>query len=390
MNRLPAVTQSGVATQSTPEPNAPLRNRPAVANQMSNPLQAPDRHKLIPRIEWNARNVYGDETSLYFRLSRELIGDGKLLVLASNIPPNQPAPNLFFSAVHYLLMKPENYAHPLRQFFPDLTDEPNTLDDPYPVFRKFCLSNYSEMAKLLRTRSVQVNEIGRCSYFLPAFQSLSKQLDGEPFTIIEVGTSAGLNLYWDSYAYDYGDGNLYGNASSEIVLSCELRGSVRPPIECDMPHVLWRFGIDLDPRNVLDDDAMLWLRALIYPEQIDRAHRLEQAIALARHHPPLIHAGNALEVVPRALDAIAPNIPVLLFHSFVLNQFTDHDRAEYFAILKTKSAGRRIFDLALEPSDWPAPMTLTKYHDGVAQDKPLAICDHLGRWMEWLAPSTEF
>ncbi|MDL1898405.1 DUF2332 domain-containing protein, partial [Anaerolineae bacterium CFX7] len=46
--------------------------------------------------------MYGDETSLYFRLSRELIGDGKLLVLASNIPPNQPAPNLFFSAVHYL------------------------------------------------------------------------------------------------------------------------------------------------------------------------------------------------------------------------------------------------------------------------------------------------
>ena len=355
---------------------------------MSNPLQAPDKHKLIPRIEWNARNVYGDETSLYFRLSRELIGDGKLLVLAANIPPHQPAPNLFFSSVHYLLMKPENANQPLREFFPDLTENVNTRDDPYPVFRKFCLAHHQEMAKLLRTRSVQVNEIGRCSYFLPAFQTLSKALGGAPFILVEVGTSAGLNLFYDRYAYAYGNGELYGDPQSPIVLNCELRGAVRPPIDGALPPVLMRMGIDLDPRDVMDDDAMLWLRALIYPEQIERARRLEQAIALARQHPPLIHTGNALDTVPRVLDALARNVPVLLFHSFVLNQFTEQDRAQYFDILMRHSTERTLYDLALEPSDWPAPMTLTKYHNGIATETPLAICDHLGRWMEWLAPAT--
>jgi len=352
---------------------------------MSNPLQAPDKHKLIPRIEWNARNVYGDETSLYFRLSRELIGDGKLLVLASNIPPNQPAPNLFFSAVHYLLMKAENAAHPLREFFPDLAAELNTRDDPYPVFRKFCLAHYQEMAKLLRTRSVQVNEIGRCSYFLPAFHLLARQLDGEPFVLIEVGASAGLNLFWDDYAYDFGDAALYGNHASDIVLACELRGDLRPPLDNPAPRVIMRFGIDLDPKDVLDDDAMLWLRALIYPEQVERARRLAGAIELARQHPPLLFPGNALEVVPRALKAIMPDVPVLLFHSFVLNQFTDADRAHYFSILANMSANRCLYDLALEPSDWPAPMTLTKYENGKSSERSLAICDHLGRWMEWIA-----
>jgi Uncharacterized protein conserved in bacteria (DUF2332) len=74
----------------------------------SNPLNAPYSHRLIQPFEWNARHVIEDHTALYFRLSRELIGDGKLLILASHVPSDQPAPNLFFSAVHYLLMRPEN------------------------------------------------------------------------------------------------------------------------------------------------------------------------------------------------------------------------------------------------------------------------------------------
>ncbi|RIK27611.1 MAG: DUF2332 domain-containing protein, partial [Chloroflexi bacterium] len=148
--------------------------------------------------------------------------------------------------------------------------------------RKFCLAHYQEMAKLLRTRSVQVNEIGRCSYFLPAFHLLARQLDGEPFVLIEVGASAGLNLFWDDYAYDFGDAALYGNHASDIVLACELRGDMRPPLDNPTPRVIMRFGIDLDPKDVLDDDAMLWLRALIYPEQVERARRLAGAIELAR------------------------------------------------------------------------------------------------------------
>src|SRR5262245_49356556 len=112
-----------------------------LSTPLSNPLNAPDTHKLIQRFEWNARHVIEDPTALYFRLSRELIGDGKLLVLASNVPSTQPAPNLFFSAVHYLLMRDPYYAHPLRQFFPDLATKLNTQDDPYPAFRDYCLTH---------------------------------------------------------------------------------------------------------------------------------------------------------------------------------------------------------------------------------------------------------
>ncbi len=356
---------------------------------MSNPLNSPDRHKLIPGFEWNARNVFADSNSLYFRLTRDLIGDGKLLVLASNIPATQPAPSLFFSTAHYLLMRDENRDHPLREFFPDLAKELNTQDDPYPAFRGFCLDHATEMAEILRTRSVQVNEIGRCSYFLPAFQLISERLEGRPFIVIEVGCSAGLNLFWDHYAYEYGDGERLGVKDASIVLNCELRGEVRPPFRWEMPTVAFRLGIDLDPKDVRNDDAMLWLRALVWPEQVDRAKRLEKAIELARKQPPLILQGDALELVPRVLTAIAPETPVVLFHSFVLNQFPTETRQEFYWNLAAHRSAEQLFDLALEPNDWPARLVLTTYERGTASEETLAVCDHLGRWMEWLAPPGE-
>jgi hypothetical protein len=352
---------------------------------MSNPLNLPDRHKLIQRFEWNARYVFEDSTSLYFRLTRELIGDGKLLVLASDIPPHQPAPNLFFSAVHYLLLRNPEAGLRLREFFPDLTPQVNTQDDPYPIFREFCLTHATELRALLQTRSVQVNEIARCAFFLPAFQIVSERVGGEPFVAIEVGASAGLNLLWDEYGYDYGDVIIYGARKSEIVLPCELRGSRRPSLATQLPRVAFRFGIDLSPNDVFDEDAMLWLRALVWPEQIARAERLEKAIALARQRPPLMIQGDALEIVPRALDAIAPDMPVVLFHSFVLNQFSDRARAQYYAQLTAYGAQRRIYDLAIEPKDWPSPLVLTTYENGKVSERTLAACDHLGRWMKWYA-----
>lgn len=350
---------------------------------LSNPLNTPDTHKLINRFEWNARHVFEDPASLYFRLTRELIGDGKLLVLASHIPPHQPAPNLFFSSVHYLLMREPGKAHALREFFPDLAEHLNTRDDPYPVFREFCLTNAAEIRTLLETRRVQVNEIARCACFLPAFQIVSERLGGEPFTAIEVGSSAGLNLRWDRYAYAYGDGTLYGAPESGIVLSCELRGAARPPFGAALPPVALCFGIDLYPIDVRDADAMLWLRALVWPEHTDRARRLENAIALARHSPPFVIQGDALDIVPRALNGIAREMPVLLFHSFVLNQFSSQSRAYYHTLLAGHSVGRRLYDLAMEPKEWPTPLILTTYADGVSSEETLAVCDHLGRWMEW-------
>ncbi|HZQ06385.1 MAG TPA: DUF2332 domain-containing protein [Anaerolineae bacterium] len=350
-----------------------------------NPLISPELHTLAEEFLWNAEHVFHGDSPLYEKLARRIVNDPEILALAAHTPPRQPPSNLLFASVHYLLLRGKD--DPLAIFYPDLTRKPDTTDDPYPVFRAFCLEHADEIIPLVETRRVQTNEVARCSFFFPAFTLIASRVHHEPLALIEVGSSAGLNLNWDRYAYDYGDDKLYGDTNSSILLKCELRGAHRPSLpngEYEFPRAASRVGVDIHPNDVNDDDAMRWLRALVWPEQLDRAERLQQAIALAREFPPRLLAGDALELVPPLLAEIPPSAPVVLFHSFVLNQISSDARAQYYALLEQHSAERELFDVAVEPQEWPAPLVLTTLYRGERAGATLASCDYHGRWLEWM------
>jgi hypothetical protein len=348
---------------------------------MTNPLVAPELHSVAQSFLWYADHVFNNSSPLYEKLARRVADDSDLLVLAAHARRQQPAVNLFFGAVHYLLLRgPDD---PLRMFYADLARRPNTLDDPFPIFRAFCLEHSAEITKLVSTRRVQTNEVARCALFLPAFDLVAARTEEQPLSMIEVGSSAGLNLNWDRYAYDYNDGRLYGDPASAVYLRCELRGDRKPHLPEKLPGVFERVGIDLQPNDIHDEDAMLWLRALVWPEQLDRAERLERAIEIARLHPLRSVRGDALELVPELLSEISRETPVVLFHSFVLNQITAEARTRFDAMLEENSAGRVLFDIAIEPEAWPSPLFLTTLRDGQVTTEALATCDFHGRWMQW-------
>ena len=73
---------------------------------------------------------------LYERLSLGVSSDPEVLAIAANRREGQPAPNLFFAAVHAVLAKEKS--HRLARFYPDLSEDPDR-GDPYPAFRGFCL-----------------------------------------------------------------------------------------------------------------------------------------------------------------------------------------------------------------------------------------------------------
>jgi hypothetical protein len=61
---------------------------------------------------------------------------------------------------------------------------------------------------------VQTNEVGRCASLLPAFGVVAARTDGRPLALVELGTSAGLNLVWDAYGYAYGAAGRAGGSGS--------------------------------------------------------------------------------------------------------------------------------------------------------------------------------
>ncbi len=280
-----------------------------------------------------------------------------LLELAS-AAQSRPVPNLLFGAVQYLLLR--GIPHPLAAFYPGLSDAPLELrqHDPVPVFRAFCLEHAEAIATLLATRRVQTNEIRRCACLLPAF-TLVAQRDG-PLAIVEIGASAGLNLLWDRYSYHYGEQQC-GDPASSVQLRCELRGPRRPPLPLRIPEIVYRVGLDLNPIDVRDDAQTLWLRALIWPEQRDRAAYLKQAIALAQTAPPLIRAGDAVALLPAVFAEVPPEATLCLYHSFVLNQFSQAAREQFYQLLDRYAATRDFSVVSIEWQEPASSLKLTTY-----------------------------
>ena len=221
---------------------------------------------------------------LYERLSTCVAGDAELLRLAAHCAEGQPAPNLFFGAAHLVLL--ENPGHPLSAYYASVVESPKEREGAYPHFRALCLEHRERIVETVSTRRVQTNEVGRCAVLLPAFAIVAERSASREAAFVEVGASAGLNLLWNRFRYEYGGGACWGDPSSPVRLACEPRGATLPPIPDALPSVVLRVGIDLDPVDLGDAESVRWLRALIWPEHRRRVAALAGALQLAASDRP--------------------------------------------------------------------------------------------------------
>ncbi len=331
---------------------------------------------------------------LYERLALGIAADPRLLAIAARTPPGQPAPNLLLAAVHYLLLG--GTRHPLATFYPSCGGSNVEGADPLPAFRAFRLNHAEEIGALLATRLVQTNEVRRSACLFPAFARVARDGGARPLALVEVGASAGLNLLWDRYGYDYGAGQRYGDITSPVQLRCMLHGDTTPPLPAAMPEIRSRVGIDLNPVDVRDADATLWLRALIWPEHTERAAMLVRALTLARQAPPPLLCGDALALLPGVLDSISPDATAVVYHTHTANQFSPDARARFTTVLAEYAEHRSLYRVAIEWSGfWPSLegrtedgvyLGVTSFAGGVVTNQLLARCDAHGRWLEWLPP----
>jgi hypothetical protein len=242
------------------------------------------------------------------------------------------------------------------------------------------------------TRLVQTNEVRRCSYLLPAVQLTASLAAPAPLALIEPGASAGLNLGLDRYAYHYGSPVIPAGTRTPLTLTCELRGSIPPPLTLPSAAITWRAGIDLNPLSPLDPDDTAWLRALVWPDHPSRARRLGQALRTMGQHPPVpVHAGDATSLLPALVASAPPDTAVCVMHTAFLAHLTPAERDRFQQQILAISAGRPLYWISGETRTDPAAprLHLTTCENGAVTGQwQLARYHSHGAWLEWTAHST--
>ena len=313
---------------------------------------------------------------MYAALSARIASDEEILDIARHVR-RPPIPNVLFAAVHFLLS--EAPQHELCSFYGSLCSEPRPPEEAYRAFRDFVLANAAKLIPILETRITQTNEVGRCSFLMPAFTAVHQLAGGQPLAIIDVGCSAGLHLRWDRYHYDYG-GVQVGDPGAHVSLTCELRGTRMPPLPDAFPECRYRLGIDLNPVNLANPIERRWFAALIWPEHERRRRLASAAIGELLSDPPRIVKGDAVEVLEPLLAHVPPDAALVVYNVAALCQGGAADQAAIANVLTMFSLRRPIYWLHCENEE----VRLRSLDAGHMTDIRLANVDGHGRWLEWL------
>lgn len=253
------------------------------------------------------------ESPCFEAWGRGVAADPEVLARIGTLPAVKQQPNLVFAAARW---------HGVQ------------APAPYAVFRQALLEDWDAIGSTIASRSTQTNEVGRLATLVPAFAALQARHE-RPLALLEVGASAGLCLYPDRYGYRWstaaGDRHAAASSPGAAVLSCDVTGPA--PLPGRPPRVGWRAGIDLNPLDVADEDAMSWLATLVWPEQEERRRRLRTAIAVARQEPPQLVAGDLLTTLPGLLGRVPADHTVIVFHSAVVAYLEPRDRARFQALM---------------------------------------------------------
>lgn len=231
-----------------------------------------------------AREEAPGRSTLYAHWAAGVAGDPEIARLLAPLPPPHRQPPLVFAVTRML----------------------GAAEGPYADWAAFVREHADEVVAECAARSVQTNEPARCAPLLFALQRVPG-----PIALLEIGASAGLCLFPDRYSYRFraADGTVHrldpGGVGSEVVLSCDLGTGTSVPRS--LPHVVWRAGIDPQPRDAADAADRAWLTGLVWPGERDRAERIAAALDIVAAAPPRLVAADASG--PGVLASLAAEAP---------------------------------------------------------------------------------
>jgi hypothetical protein len=282
-------------------------------------------------------------------------------------------------AVHRLVL--QGRAGQLAAFYPSVGGSAS-LEGTWEAFRDAVATHHGELRELV-DHAVQTNEVGRSAALLGGFLLAAAELQ-LPLRLLEVGTSAGLNLRWDHFRYESG-GAEWGDPRSPVRLqSFVVEG--RPPLWLGAA-VTTRAGCDRTPLDPAVAEDRLTLESYVWADQLDRLQRLRGAFEVAARVPATVEQAQAADWVEAKLARPAVAEASVVFHSVVMQYLDDVERRRFnSALQRAGMTATRMAPLAwlrMEPAPGIYEVRLTTWPGG--EDRLLATCQGHGGGLRWLA-----
>lgn len=263
-----------------------------------------------------------------------------------------------------------------------------SMDRVWPLARAF-LDREQGFVRAFMTSPPQTNETARAMGLACGFLWLAER-SPEPFHLLELGASAGLNLHWDRFAYGYPP---WGRAQMPgPFIPTRVEGS--PPGWRDI-SIASRAACDQNPLDPADPGDTLRLRAYIWADQATRMERLNAAIALAGQTGIRPERADAAQWVRARLSSGLPPGTTVIYHSVFLQYPPQPVRAAIQRAIEEAGRGatsdRRLAWLRFEPETIiggvrrgpPYVLNVVFWENGRRDERTLAEVDPHGRSLVW-------
>ncbi|MBP2437217.1 DUF2332 family protein [Microbacterium amylolyticum] len=252
----------------------------------------------------------------------------------------------------------------------------------YSAWAEFVWANQERVVAECAVRTTQTNEPLRCVPLLLALERVAG-----PIALLELGASAGLCLFPDRYSYRFRDdaGRVISldpdERESAVVLTSDLRGVNAPS---RLPNVVWRAGIDVQPRRADEAEDRAWIAGLVWPGEDQRAQRVNAALDVAAASPPLLVAGDAAD--GHALAALAAQAPkdatLVISTPGVLPHIPRVARERLIDAIRGMDARWITLDSPRLHDAWSTPIADGAEGFALAVDgEVIALSDPLGGWI---------
>jgi hypothetical protein len=251
------------------------------------------------------------------------------------------------------------------------------------------LSRHDDFLAAFLDSPPQTNEVARSALILGGALHIAART-GLALAIYEIGSSAGLNLAFDEYRYDLGNGLTWGRSDAPLTVATTWRGAL-PPLDAPL-RVVSRQGCDrnpLDPADPVDADRLM---AYVWADQAHRLARTAAALALAaaeNRKPERLDAASWVE--REFARPQEPGTCRVLCHTIVWQYLPDESQSRIETVLaeaaKTATREAPVAHLGVEPdalspgADKGAAMRLAIWPEGDVLR--LGRGDFHGRWAEW-------